>query len=188
MRTLEARLAAGGRRPLNDGMNPLKIYDYLTLARGRILRQTGMLSAEQYVAGFSIGPGSVARTLTHIMICEWMYAERIAGRPVPPYEQWPIRDEDPPAFAVLEMEWARQAAKTRDVVASVRDWEEELEYPGAGGGTPAAVVASRSDIFTQLAFHEVHHRGQVMNMLRRMGIAAEDLDYNAIMYKRRGAG
>jgi hypothetical protein len=31
------------------------------------------------------------------------------ARDVPPYEQWPIRSEDPPAFAVLEAAWERQA-------------------------------------------------------------------------------
>jgi uncharacterized damage-inducible protein DinB len=50
------------------------------------------------------------------------------------------------------------------------------------------VNASPADIFTQLALHEVHHRAQALNILRRLGVTfAEDLDYNALMYKRREA-
>mgnify|MGYP003453290238 CR=1 FL=1 len=41
------------------------------------------------------------------------------------------------------------------------------------------------DLFTQLALHEMHHRAQIMAMLRESGAAIlEDLDYNALMYQR----
>lgn len=46
--------------------------------------------------------------------------------------------------------------------------------------------ATARDIFTQLAFHEVHHRAQVLNMLRQVGCPElGDLDFNALMYSRR---
>jgi uncharacterized damage-inducible protein DinB len=37
---------------------------------------------------------------------------------------------------------------------------------------------------TQMICHEVHHRAQVMAMLRQFGIAAENLDYTALMVQR----
>jgi uncharacterized damage-inducible protein DinB len=52
------------------------------------------------------------------------------------------------------------------------------------------VTASKADIFTQLAFHEVHHRAQAMAMLRQLGVAnppPEELDFNSTMYTRRPA-
>ena len=52
-------------------------------------------------------------------------------------------------------------------------------------GQRELINASPSDIFTQLALHEVHHRAQAMNILRRLGAKAEDLDYNTLMYTRR---
>ena len=39
-------------------------------------------------------------------------------------------------------------------------------------------------IAAQLLFHEVHHRAQVMAMLRQVGVAAENLDYNNLMFDR----
>jgi uncharacterized damage-inducible protein DinB len=51
----------------------------------------------------------------------------------------------------------------------------------------AVTIAGAADIFTQLVLHEVHHRAQAMNMLRQLGIAAEDIDYNTLMYRRRAA-
>jgi uncharacterized damage-inducible protein DinB len=169
-----------------ETMDPLKIYDYLARARQRIFDWVRPLTAEQYAREFQIGRGSIGRNLTHTLISEWYYVERIHGNNVPPYDQWPIQDEKPPSFAALEKTWMEQAGRTRGVLSAVRDWTTELEYRiTSDDGRPEIINASAADIFTQLALHEVHHRAQTMNMLRQLGVAAEDLDYNTLMYKRR---
>jgi uncharacterized damage-inducible protein DinB len=109
-------------------------------------------------------------------------------RDLPPYEQWPIQDEKPPPFSVLEPTWIEQANQTRIALGAVRDWSAELEYRVTRDDREMIVTASPGDIFTQLALHEVHHRAQAMNMLRRLGAAVEDIDFNALMYRRRDAG
>ncbi len=168
-------------------MEPLRIYDYLTLARQRILQRVRPLSAEQYAREFPIGHETLGRTLTHIMISEWYYVQRIRGCDVPPDDQWPIQQENPPPFGALEAAWIEQAGDTRDALSAVRDWSAELEYRVTGDDDRAEIVtASAADIFTQLALHEVHHRAQVMNMLRHLGVPAEDLDFNTL-FKRRQA-
>ena len=166
-------------------MEPLKIYDYLTLARQRIFDWVRPLSREQYTREFPIGLGSLARTLTHVMICEWAYVERIQGRDLPPYETWPIQDEQPPPFATLESTWTEQARQTRASLAVVRDWNAEIEYRSMAIHRPAIITASVADLFTQLTLHEVHHRAQAMNMLRQLGTKLDDIDFNALMYQRR---
>jgi len=168
-------------------MEPLKIYDYLTLARQRIFAWVRPLSPEQYAREFPIGLGSLGRTLTHIMICEWAYVQRIQGHDLPPYETWPIQDEKPPPFLVLEAAWTDQARQTRAALAAVRDWTTPLEYRVTRNDRTSMVTASPADLFTQLALHEVHHRAQAMNMLRHLGTTTEDIDFNALMYKRREA-
>lgn len=167
-------------------MEPLKTYDYLTIARQRLFKSIRPLSAEQYAQQFPIGLGTLGRTLTHIMICEWAYVQRLSGRDVPPYEQWPYQDENPPPFDVIEPKWNEQVKQTRAALAAVRNWHEAFEFNvTAPDNRRLAITASRADIFTQLTLHEVHHRAQAMNILRQLGIAAEDLDYNELMYKRR---
>lgn len=167
-------------------MNPDKTYGYLCVARGRVLDWVRPLSGEQYGRQFAIGLGSLARTLTHIMASEWYYVRRMTGRDVPRYEEWPIRDEKPPAFAQLERAWAEQAGVTRSALATVRDWGAPLEYEITNDeGKREMITASAGDIFTQLVLHEVHHRAQAMNMLRHLGVKAEDLDYNTLTYTRR---
>jgi uncharacterized damage-inducible protein DinB len=179
-------------------MNPLKTYDYLVVARGRIFNWVRPLTAEAYTREFPIGPGSIARTLAHMYSCEWYYVLRMQGLPVLPYADWPIREDDPPPFTTLEAEWTRQAAVTRAAVLRLWDqtnaasvWTRELEYtlspePGETGNG-WIVTTAPADIFTQLTLHEVHHRAQVMNMLRQLGTTLDDIDYNAINYRRRPA-
>jgi uncharacterized damage-inducible protein DinB len=169
------------------GMEPLKTYDYLVLARERVFGWVRPLPAEQYTQTFPIGLGSLARILTHIMICEYAYALRIEGREVPPYEQFPFQDETPPPIAALEPAWKEQAQRTRAVLSAVRDWNKTIEYKSSWGNPPQIVTASLADLFTQLAFHEVHHRAQAMNILRQLGVQLADIDYNALMPKRRMA-
>lgn len=166
-------------------MQPTKIYEYLCLARGRILDWVRPLSEADYRREFGIGPGSIAKTLTHVVVSESYYVHRIAGnreaRPGPPL----LNDEAPPGFGELESTWARQAEQTKAVIAAVRDWDAVIEYRMKwDDGREFIARASPSDVFSQLAFHEVHHRAQVMNMLKRLGTVAEDLDYNTLMYVR----
>jgi uncharacterized damage-inducible protein DinB len=166
-------------------MEPLKTYDYLVLARERIFGWVRRLSAEQYTREFPIGLGSLARILTHVMICEYAYALRIEEKPVPPYEHFPFQDEAPPPFAALEARWKEQANITKSVLASVRDWNKVIEYSTMFSDPPQIITATLADQFAQLAFHEVHHRAQAMNILRQLGVQLEDIDYNALMTKRR---
>ncbi len=169
-------------------MEPLRIFDYLTLARQRVFEWVRPLSDEQYAREFPIGPGTLGRTLTHIMISEWYYEQRIRQRDVPPYEAWPIRSESPPPFAALEAAWRKQADDTRAALEAVRDWNAELEYRvTTDDGRRMIVTASAAGLFTQLILHEAHHRAQAMNVLRQLGIAVEDLDFTALMFERREA-
>lgn len=169
-------------------MEPLKIYSYLALARGRVLDWIRPLGPDAYAREFPIGRGTLARTLTHIMASEWYYVQRMQQQPVPAYEQWPIREEHAPALALLETAWNEQARRTRAAIAAVRDWNASIEYQITNDdGKFEIVTASAADIFTQLALHEVHHRAQAMNMLRHLGVTVDDIDFNTMMYQRRPA-
>jgi uncharacterized damage-inducible protein DinB len=166
-------------------MEPLKVYDYLTAARQRVFEEVRPLSAEQYAREHPIGLGTVGRTLTHVMISEWYYVQRISARDVPPYEQWPIKQEAPPPFPTLEATWTEQVSDTRAALAAVSAWTTDLEYGVTGDdGRAEIVTASASDLFTQLVLHEVHHRAQVMSMLRHLGAAVQDLDFNGFFPRR----
>ena len=170
-------------------MDPVKSYEYLARARERVFDAIRPVTSEQYGHEFAFGLKSIAATVTHIMISEWYYIARLEGQQVPPYEEWPIKYEAPPAFGVVEAAWREQTKHTRAAISAERDWNRRItwiSFPD-DAGRRFHISASAGDLMTQLAFHEVHHRAQVMSMLRGLGDPVkpvEDLDYNGLMYER----
>lgn len=170
-------------------MDAIKVYDYLERARRPVLNAIASLTEEQYRREFGFGLRTIASTVTHIAISEWYYVERLMGRTIAPYAEWPIQYEEPPAFHVMRPMWDEQAARTRAAIAAERDWGRLIEYDGFPDdqGRRFRIRAAAGDFFTQLALHEVHHRAQLLAMLRLMGERArpiQDLDYNAMMFER----
>lgn len=172
-------------------MNPIRIYDYQMQTRDRVFDAVRALSREQYERSFAIGLKTIGSTLAHVMNAEWSYIERLECRQVPPYEQWPIQDENPPAFDVIERTWREQADRVRSVIAAERDWQRRitwLSFPDdTRGNKHYHISCTGDDLFTQLGLHEVHHRAQIMAMLRELGVTLQDLDYNALMFERTDA-
>lgn len=174
-------------------MDPLKIYDYLMKTRERVFDAVRPLSPDQFHRQFGFGlRGGLGSTLAHLMISEWYYIERLEGKIVPPYEQWPIKYESPPPFEIIENTWREQAQRIRAVVAGEQDWKRTitwLSFPDdTRGNKRFRITCTAGDLFTQLALHEVHHRAQIMAMLRELGPTTkplEDLDFNALMFERR---
>jgi uncharacterized damage-inducible protein DinB len=173
-------------------MDPVRTYDYLTMARQRVLDAVRALPAQEYSQEFTFGLKTIGSTLTHIMTVEWASMERLRGRRLPLYETWPIQDEHPPAFAVIEQTWCEQGLETRRGLEAVREWDREFEYDSRDWATPTMrrgkttiITTTPSDIFTQMVMHEVHHRAQVMTMLRELGKPLQNLDFGYFMFKRR---
>lgn len=178
-------------------MNPVRIYDYLVKARDKVFDAVRPLAPEHWLRDFPIGLRTLGSTLTHVMIVEWSYVQRMQNIPLPPYDQWPIQDEKPPAFDVIERTWREQATQTRRVVESLYSdpdgrggWMREFEYISQSReGRRTAIIVSPADLFTQLLVHEVHHRSQVMAMVRMSGAAGgqplENLDFGYFMFSRR---
>ncbi len=168
-------------------MDALKTYDYLTRVRQRMLDAIRSLTPQQYQREFPFGLKTIGSTLAHIMVSEWYYIERLEGRPVPPYDQWPIKYEHPPDFDSIENAWCEQSKSVRASIAAQRDWNRKVVYDSfpADDGKRYHVTATTGEFFMQLALHEVHHRSQILAMLRQLGKPLEDLDYNILMFDRR---
>lgn len=174
-------------------MNPVRIYDYLVTCRGRLLDAARPLTTTQWTQEFPIGLKSIGATLTHLMISEWYYIERLEGRDVPPYETWPIRYEPPhmPAFEIVETTWREQMQRVHDVIVTENEkhnWDRTITWisfpDDTRGNKRFRITCTAGDLFTQLALHEMHHRAQVMAMFRELDRPLQDIDYNNLMFKR----
>ena len=168
-------------------MNFVRTYDYLAQSPGKLFDWIRPLRQDQYTQEFPFGMRTLRATMIEMAGVEWLYVRRVSDpkQALPPREDWPISEQRQPTFKELESAWMEQAARTRDAIAKVRDWDAPVEYTTAQSGKRIVVSTTKADIATQLCMHEVHHRAQAMAMLRQLGVPAENLDYSILMFRRR---
>ncbi|MBI4279827.1 MAG: DinB family protein [Armatimonadetes bacterium] len=164
-------------------MNPSQMYEYLAKARGRVFEKVRTLTPEQYTQKFPFGMGSVRATLAHTASAEWTYSHRVTGEMVNSADS-PFVEDKVPDFATLEARWTEQADRTRRVLSGISDWNRPLEYRMKLRDKAYRIKATTGGVLSQLLFHEVHHRAQVMAMLRHLGTPLENLDYSGLMFDR----
>lgn len=157
-------------------MGPLDHYAYVTDARHRLLDRVRDLTPDQYAQEFPFGLKSIRRTVHHLAGAERFLIGQFRGGPEGEY---PYTYERYPDFLTLEQRWRDQERQIVDTLTAERDWERLIEFRTVPAGTRRVfrVKASPLRIFTQFAYHEVHHRAQIMAMLRQVGAPVENLDY-----------
>lgn len=161
-----------------------RVFDYLAAARRHLLEWVRDLEREQrgvYAQSFPIGLGSMRATLLHIAAAEWAYVERLAGRDFPLGDS-PFTPERIPELEPLERAWQAQTTRTAAAIRSIGDPARTVEFISQFG--PARVRTTAAEITLHMALHEVHHRAQVMAMLRQCGVRAENIDYSFLAFDR----
>jgi len=156
-------------------MGPMDLYRYLTTARGRLFDQVRGLAPEQYTQVFPFGLGTIRRTLHHMAGAEWFLVGQLRGGPQGDY---PFRSEQAPDFAALERGWRDLERQTLEFLNTPQDWTRMVEFTVTIPSRQRyRVKASAEVVFTHFTYHEVHHRAQVMAMLRQVGAPLETLDF-----------
>lgn len=143
------------------------------------------LTPGQFAQTFEIGPGSLHDTLLHVVSSMGRWADRIGGRQ--------LRDSLEPASRTwtpdeLIPKLDEAAGDLVDVVAKVLEedrLEEKMEFRVPG--RPEPFIFTRGTAIVHVVTHGVHHRAQILNMLRRLGV--EDLpDLDAVESELVAAG
>jgi uncharacterized damage-inducible protein DinB len=163
-------------------MHIVEHFDILLRARHTLLDWVRGLTAEQYRQRFPFGLGTVRATLVHLAGSEWLHGRADRGEDLTGPR--PFTEERHPEFSPLEGAWRGLEPGTRAWLASEGDWSRPLETVARrGDGTLIRVGFTPETLAFQLFYHEVHHRAQVMAMLRQLGIAAEGLDFNRYAFQ-----
>lgn len=166
------------------GFTPAEIYEYLFQARQKLLDWIRPITQEQYTTEFPFGKKTIRDTLVEIPFAEWSYGTRIVGEPMPPRDQHPFVKYYQTEFAPLEGAWHELAERTRSIFREERDWGRVVEWRPIVVERPTMMRSTAGGIATQVVVHEVHHRAQVMAMLRQLGIPAQNLDYSILKFER----
>ncbi|MBT8485125.1 MAG: DinB family protein [Phycisphaerales bacterium] len=130
----------------------------------RLLEACGDLDNERLDRVFDMGPGTVRSTFIHIIGTMEHWADRIAER----IRTQPAPD---PSATIDDLKRRLEAA-----AAALRTVAEDVRSSGRGREMMEVTYEGTCYRFTRgialvhVATHGMHHRAQIINMLRRLGV------------------
>jgi uncharacterized damage-inducible protein DinB len=160
-----------------------QLFDYTEWANGLALSAAADLSAENLRRDFNISHGSIFGTLLHMAGAEWIWLERWHGRSPAKAEAWSLWTTDACAdLATLNERWRDIIEKRARFLAEVDDAVLAAEMPfNLLSGDPSSLPLA--DQMHHVANHATLHRGQVVGMIRQLGLAPPSTDL--LFYLRR---
>ena len=159
------------------------LFDYTEWANGLALDAATNLSDEDLRRNFNISHRSILGTLVHMAGAEWVWLERWHGRSPAGAEAWSIWSTDLcPDLTTLDGRW-RELVEQRTAFVNKLDeasLSAELSFNLLNGDPNSMRLV---DQMQHVANHATMHRGQVVGMIRQLGIAPPSTDL--LFYLRR---
>jgi|ERR1051326_1756862 uncharacterized damage-inducible protein DinB len=159
------------------------LFDYTEWANGLALEAAAKLSGEGLLRDFQISHRSIFGTLLHMAGAEWIWLERWHGNSPAGKEAWSLWTTDSCAnLATLNQRW-------RDVIDRRARFISQLDEPRLAAELPFTLLSGDAssmrlvDQMQHVANHATLHRGQVVGMIRQLGIDPPSTDL--LFYLRR---
>jgi uncharacterized damage-inducible protein DinB len=167
-------------------MNPSEIkhlFDYTEWANALALDAAAQLGEENLRRDFSISHGSIFGTLLHMAGAEWIWLERWHGRSPAGKEAWSLwKVESCADLTTLQGRWREVEERRARFVSEVDEarLRADMSFKLLSGDASSLPLV---DQMHHVANHATLHRGQVVGMLRQLGIVPPATDL--LFYLRR---
>ena len=152
------------------------LFDYTEWANRLALDAAAALSDERLRRDFGISHGSIFGTLLHMAGAEWIWLERWHGQSPPKSEAWSLWTTDSCAdLPTLIGRW-------RDVVVRRARFISELDESRLKADLPFKLLSGDPsslplvDQMQHVVNHATLHRGQVVGMIRQLGLEPPSTD------------
>jgi uncharacterized damage-inducible protein DinB len=159
------------------------LFDYTEWGNALALDAARKLSDEDLVRDFNISHRSILGTLVHMAGAEWIWLERWHGNSPTGAEAWSIwSTESCPDLTILDTRWRELVERRRAFIDNLDESRLSAEVAFTllnGDGNSMRLV----DQMQHVANHATMHRGQVIGMIRQLGIAPPSTDL--LFYLRR---
>lgn len=159
------------------------LFDYSEWANDLACNAAAELADDDLRRDFKISHGSIFGTLLHMAGAEWIWLERWHGRSPAGNDAWSRWTTDSCAdLETLDRRW-------RDVVDTRAEFIAELDEPRLTAELRFTLLNGDQnsmrlvDQMQHVANHATLHRGQVVGMIRQLGIAPPPTDL--LFYLRR---
>ena len=144
---------------------------YHRWATDQVLQQTVPLSSEQLVKDLGSSFHSIYETLVHVFQADSIWLDRLEGRPTGALADYAA----PGCTFELRDAWLRGLDRMVDWADGVSegDWSREMSYKTLAG---VPYITPVWQMVLHIVNHGSHHRGQIVSMLRQLGIKPGNLD------------
>jgi len=159
------------------------LFDYTEWANGLALSAATALSDEHLRRDFQISHGSIFGTLLHMAGAEWIWLERWQGNSPPGKDAWALWKTDSCAdLETLNQRWGEVVNRRAQFISGLDEAVLAADLPFkllSGDASSMRLV----DQMQHVANHATLHRGQVVGMIRQLGIDPPSTDL--LFYLRR---
>lgn len=140
-------------------------FAYNAWAHRRVFDALAALSAEQYHRDLKCSFDSIHGTVCHIVWAEQLWLSRWLGKPAPAVAQ----GKDLPGLAEARARWDALEAERAAFLASFPEsrMSDTVTVQTSSGG---AFQHSFREMFLHTVDHSSYHRGQIITMLRQLGV------------------
>ncbi len=146
------------------------LFDYTEWANGLALDAAAKLSDENLRRDVQISHGSIFGTLLHMAGAEWIWLERWQGRSPAGKDAWSLwKTETCSDLAALNERWGDVISRRTSFMQGLDESRLAAELPfKLLSGDPSSMPLV--DQMQHVANHATMHRGQVVGMIRQLGI------------------
>ena len=160
-----------------------RLFDYTEWANDLAMEAADQLPDDDLLRDFGISHQSIFGTLSHMAGAEWIWLERWHGRSPAKAEAWPLwTPEACGDLATLNDRWSELVDRRAQLIAALDEDRLAAELPfKLLSGDPSSMPLI--DQMQHVVNHATLHRGQVVGMIRQLGIEPPSTDL--IFYLRR---
>ena len=172
------------------------LFAYNAWANRRIFENVAQVRHDQYMADMKTSHGGIHGTLTHMIGAEKIWLDRWRKEPKP----MPLKAADIPSFDELKRIWETVNEERNRFLAKFKDDSPDepmtettrtMKYTETPGGA-ITVTTLKGDSYTNtfsqmmqhLVNHSTYHRGQIVAMLRQIGVTPSATDLIAYYRKK----
>jgi len=160
-----------------------QLFDYTEWANDLAMEAADELPDEDLWRDVGISHKSIFGTLLHMAGAEWIWLERWHGRSPAKAEAWSMWTTESCAdLAMLNERWLDVVARRAEFISQLDDSRLAAELPfKLLSGDPNSMRLV--DQMQHVANHATLHRGQIVGMIRQLGIEPPSTDL--LFYLRR---
>jgi uncharacterized damage-inducible protein DinB len=159
------------------------LFDYTEWANALAMNAAAELSEESLRRDFAISHSSIFGTLLHMAGAEWIWLERWHGQSPPKSEAWSLWTTDSCAdLPTLIGRWRDIVDRRARFISELDELRLQADLPfKLLSGDPSSLPLV--DQMQHVVNHATMHRGQVVGMIRQLGLEPPSTDL--LFYLRR---